>query len=845
MKITFLGGADEVGASCTLIELAEHRIVVDCGIRMVSGDKLPWIGLIEEAGGADAILITHAHTDHTGALPLLVQTSPAPIYMTPPTMDLTHVLLKDSLKIMQIESEKEGEVPLYPPAAVELTMSLIDPVHWGEPREILGGAARITYLPAGHVLGASSILLETDEGSILMGGDISKSPQLTVGGFDWSSIPAGSIDAVICESTYGGKSSHASRRGEENRLVSKIKTVMDRGGAVLIPAFALGRAQEVLGILDIAVEKKQLPAVPIYADGMVRMMCRVYRNHPRYAGRWLKRKIKKSSDPFFGRDNFHPVGASETRHEIVHERPMIVIASSGMLTGGPSAFYASKFASDARNEVFITGYQDAESPGYKVRELAQNGGGKLRLGDEAVEFACPVSTYSLSAHADTTEITAALAALRPRNVFLVHGDRGAREGLQKALNGLGVRGVHTPKLGESFEIKGRRRKRDAPLIPSEETNYQSKPINPQDLRGLAEFLFARDLDRRSYTTRQLLEEWGDEAGARDQQELQRAAQILKGKHSPFKGKKGKFRIRHFDGNIVGGWKEGDAVPSSNAQAVSELVRETFKDPSWGFYKAGQNQGARIVTLNFHFPDVVKPKIGEIVERLEKDTGWKMKIKEQPHSEALGLRAMDALPEKLRAGVPTPSIHLVQKQVQLKLPGPVPVAMFKEVEERQAAFLRDTGFVLILKNTGAAPPPEPKPNAGVAPTAMNMAKAREVALKMTEALPVPVLKVSFKNGVMVLVFVTWEIGEQHRQVLDNISSVTGWDVDVHPNPNQQAMQALLRQFLEPGQNLKISLRSGEKVLQIQVSGTISPEKKARMTETFFLQTRWRLRFGRRR
>ena len=187
MKLTFLGGADEVGASCTLIEIANKLILVDAGIRIspktsrgIQNDQLPDLYPISEVGGPDYILVTHAHTDHTGALPLILERYPnVPVLMTQPTMALVTVLQRDAQRIMKSRQEEEGELPLFDEISVQRLMDAIQLVQFDQPIR-LGDGLQVTYRVAGHIAGAAMLVFESAEGTLVMSGDISQSDQRTV-----------------------------------------------------------------------------------------------------------------------------------------------------------------------------------------------------------------------------------------------------------------------------------------------------------------------------------------------------------------------------------------------------------------------------------------------------------------------------------------------------------------------------------------------------------------------------------------------------------------------------------------------------------------------------------------
>ncbi|MBE2271527.1 MAG: MBL fold metallo-hydrolase, partial [Anaerolinea sp.] len=276
MRLTFLGGADEVGASGTLIEIAGKKLLVDAGIRIsakqrrgIGDDQLPDLRLISEAGGPDAILVTHAHTDHTGALPLVVEQYPhVPVIATEPTIALIRILQADAQRIMKSRQEQESELPLFDEISVQRLLDAFQIVEFRQTLK-LGENLQVTYHPSGHIVGAASLVIESDEGTLVMSGDVSLTPQRAV---VRATIPNVKADGLVLESTYGGKL-HANRPAEEKRLVETLRGVIARGGKALIPAFALGRAQEVIQIL--LANRDQIEA-PIYVDGMVRAVCRAY-----------------------------------------------------------------------------------------------------------------------------------------------------------------------------------------------------------------------------------------------------------------------------------------------------------------------------------------------------------------------------------------------------------------------------------------------------------------------------------------------------------------------------------------------------------------------------------------
>jgi Cft2 family RNA processing exonuclease/dsRNA-specific ribonuclease len=444
-KITFLGGASNIGASCALLETDAANILVDCGIRFQPGNALPDLASLH-GKRLDAIVLTHAHTDHTGALPVVCDAFPGtPVYATPPTADLVAILLRDALRIMNA-ADRDAEVPLYTELQVQQALQAIRPVNAGELVEIYGVGMR--WFPSSHILGASMVHLSTPAGQILFTGDYSVAAQSTVPALTRPSVE---VDLLVSEATYGERL-HEDRAAAEGRLLDQIRKVTEAGGRVLIPAFAIGRAQEVLRILKRALSKGELPPVPVHVDGMVRGVCDVYQRHPRWVSRQLEAEIRHGSHPFYT-DLIQPVRSPEDRTRALEDKPAIFVASSGMLSGGASVTYARALALCADDAILITGYQDEESPGRALLNLASGQGPRtLRLGESTVEVACKVASYGLSAHADRLEMTGVIESLRPRTVVLVHGDESAKQALSRSLS---CRDVVLASDGEIVLRKGR------------------------------------------------------------------------------------------------------------------------------------------------------------------------------------------------------------------------------------------------------------------------------------------------------------------------------------------------------------------------------------------------------
>ncbi|MFO7905705.1 MAG: MBL fold metallo-hydrolase [Pirellulaceae bacterium] len=497
IEITFLGGASSIGASCTLVRVPGATFVVDCGVRYSGSQPLPDLSLLHDIR-VDAILVTHAHMDHSGSLPVLAEACPAaPVLATPPTIDLLGILLRDSLRLMN-GPDRESEVPLYTEQQVEQLLHSMAPVKFHQPIHV--SDIEIQWLPASHILGAAMIWLKTPAGTVLFTGDYSVSAQETVPALGRPDFRA---DLVISESTYGERL-HEDRKAAEQRLLGQIGAVVNRGGRVLIPAFAVGRAQEVLLILKRALRNGTLPELPVFVDGMVRAVCDIYRTNESFVTRQLLREIRRTPHAFYT-DAIQPVRRREDRARVLETSPCVIVSSSGMLSGGPSQGYSRELAKNANDAILLTGYQDEESPGRALLELAHCDGPKeLRIGQTAVPVQCLFGTYGLSAHADRMQMVSLIEATSPRTVMLVHGDEGAKNALARSLQCSDVIRAHDGlRIERGYTPRKATGRRPAATVPTKEeldierARHLLGPPGTAPLRAasIAEAWFGRTVDR--------------------------------------------------------------------------------------------------------------------------------------------------------------------------------------------------------------------------------------------------------------------------------------------------------------------------------------------------------------
>ena len=461
-----LGGTDEVGASSYLYRLSEGRLLIDAGLRpgQIGDAALPRLELLQD-NPPDAMILTHAHLDHVAALPVVLRRFPKlKVYCTPATARLAALTLADTFKIGQ----RQGQ-GLFGARDLQRALAALTPLPYFERVSDHGFA--FTLYPAGHLLGAASVLIESGAGTIFHTADVNNvATHVTPPA--WMPSEVTPVDAVVSESTYGDTLLPA-RKEQVRSFVAATAETLKQGGKVLIPSFALGRAQDIALILQSAVAGRQLPQVPIYLDGLTREVTTTYEELLPLLPEALQNRAESSRLPPFLSGAVQTVKDNDQRDKIIASKgPAVVISSSGMLHAGVSPLYARQWLPDPDNALFIVGYQDAEAPGRRLLELEN--GGEVMLPDPGGEGFSPVAAYSriqryyLSAHADQGGLLGLIHRYDPGKVILTHGETAPRFALRTFLDT--KKDVALPAAGEEVSLKDSGRRRRAFLsVPNAKT----------------------------------------------------------------------------------------------------------------------------------------------------------------------------------------------------------------------------------------------------------------------------------------------------------------------------------------------------------------------------------------
>lgn len=845
MEFIFLGGAMEIGASCIYVKAGGKRLLLDSGIRQ-SGtkDPLPDFRTIQEQGGLDAIIVSHAHMDHIGTLPVISKAYPnARIYMTVMTAELTRVLLYDSLKIM---AYREDENPHYTEQDVLDMLGRVTPMRYQTELSILEDV-RLTLYPAGHIAGAACAYLATQEGTLFYSGDFAAFSQRTIEGIH---IPKLRPDVAIVETTYGNRL-HANRQVEERRLVELVRECTACGQKVLIPAFALGRSQEVLLILRAAMQNEELPAVPVYVDGMVRDINIVYTRNPTFLKNALGKRILRGGEPFYTKE-IQPVKPIQNREELLEAKGAAVfVSSSGMLTGGPSMQYAKKLVQSEEACIIITGYQDEESPGRQLLNLLENKEEcKITLDGTTLPVKCRVEQVGLSAHGDKSEITALLERLAARHVFLVHGNE---ETVCEYGNELAKedyrRRVYLPECGQAYDVEIRKKRQQ--LDSTLPYTMQKKDVFTADDAKLLWSYWQEHYSGRRFPVSQIAVIWY----GRQQEEdvLQKMQEILS--ESPYFSPNMR-QLFLFETNAEEDVEKALAPKEKTIQEVQLLVQEHFT--AFLYRKIGYYPDRREVLLQFDYPDSIdRALFQEAASAFEEITGWTINVNPSMNHTAAGSLICAAFGGRLQKI----SYYVDKKQYAVTISG-------EEDSDREAAeaFYRQTGWLLYINGkclsgktakmgvVSAIHDAEKESDMEFVPkeTAMRPVE-QNLAFSCIEqsfaGLPDQIEKKSIRQDergkYLEFSFVSPMVGLRYREEIQRIADQIGWRIRIADKVNQNTLFQRIRTLCaEQGIALlkNPSYIPDRRVVVVKTTEEADTELQAAVAETFLQQTGCACEFG---
>ena len=424
-RLTSLGGFREVGRSSLFLQTSNSKILLDCGVNVAGSDdksSYPYLNVPEfSLDNLDAVIISHAHLDHCGFLPYLYHYGyEGPVYCTTPTRDLMTLLQLDHIDIAHREDNPLPFNVKHVKKSIKHTITL----DYGEVTDIAPDI-RLTLHNAGHILGSAITHMHIGDGqhNFVYTGDFK---------FERSRLlePAVSkfprIESLVMESTYGGHEDvQPSRNEAEKELIKTIYRTLERGGKILIPVFAVGRAQELMIVLDEYIRHGIINEVPIYIDGMIWEATAIHTARPEYLSKDLRDQIfHMGRNPFIS-DVFHKVNGIEERRDIVEGDPAIILSTSGMLTGGNSVEYFKWLCGDKRNSLVFVGYQAEGSLGRRLqkgwKEIPLKEEGKTNVYNVKMEIK---TIEGFSGHSDRKQLVDYVRRMspKPEKILICHGD---------------------------------------------------------------------------------------------------------------------------------------------------------------------------------------------------------------------------------------------------------------------------------------------------------------------------------------------------------------------------------------------------------------------------------------
>ncbi len=424
--LEFLGAAGTVTGSMHLVTAGERRVLLDCGLfQGLKALRLRnWDQRLADARHVDAVVLSHAHIDHSGYLPLLArQGFRGPIFCTAGTADLLGVVLPDAARLQQEDADRANRrgfskhapaLPLYTPADAQAALGLVRPCDYDTAFPVTDGVTALLR-QAGHILGSATVELDLEGTRLVFSGDLGRYDRPIVP--DPAPVPA--ADVLLLESTYGNRSHPP---GAEDDLARVVRDASQQGGVILVPAFAVDRTQELLWILHRLEQAGQVPALPVYIDSpMAIEVTEIYRRHPEDCDAEMAQALASGDRPLATK-HLHIARTEQESRAINRVRgPAVIISASGMATGGRILHHLAQRLPDPRTTVLLVGFQAAGTRGRALEDGAR----ELKMFGAMVAVHATVQRIdALSAHADVGEIMRWLGGFghAPRAVYLVHGE---------------------------------------------------------------------------------------------------------------------------------------------------------------------------------------------------------------------------------------------------------------------------------------------------------------------------------------------------------------------------------------------------------------------------------------
>ena len=450
VRIIGLGGWREVGRSSMLVETPKSKVLVNCGIKAgaTNSEVYPIFNTKEfDYNELDAIVVSHSHLDHLGAVPMLYEYGyDGPLYLSVPTLDLATLLWFDFIDVMH----KNTSSPLFTARGVKEAVKHAIPLEYGEVSDVAPDV-RLTLNNAGHILGSSTVHLHVGEGlhNILYAADL-KYGRTTL--LDPAFTNFQRVETLIIESTYGGAEDNFPPKVEvERNLMEVVNRTMERNGICLIPAFAVERAQEVMAIL---IENGF--QYPIYLDGMIWDANGIFSAYPEYLGRNIQREVFSGNDPFTN-TLFKRITTSQEREKVWDNRPCVIVSSSGMLVGGPVITHLQNLAEDSRSTLLFTGYQGEGTMGRRIQKGWKEIPLRIENGKTVpLNLNMEIATIEgLSGHSSRNELLNFVDRLdsRPDRVICVHCDGPKTIELARTIHKIFKMETTSPKNLEAIRLR--------------------------------------------------------------------------------------------------------------------------------------------------------------------------------------------------------------------------------------------------------------------------------------------------------------------------------------------------------------------------------------------------------